>query len=89
MGIIEDVARFQKGLEDNPQKTFNGKLWNSKRSEEKLQIFSDYDDYKNISNFYSCVKERHSTLSDKSIDQQSLKCYNDNCTNINNSHIII
>jgi hypothetical protein len=80
ISIIEDVARFQKGLEDSPQKTFDGKLWHSKRSEEKLQIFSDYEDYNTISNFYSCVKERHSTLSHRSIDQQSLKYYNDDCT---------
>jgi len=59
--------------------SFHLEPWLSKDQNDRRHVFDDYGDYKRIDNFYKRLKERDNELSNKNIDHEELKRYNDEC----------
>ena len=79
--ILKEIVSIRDHLEENmlSQKIFHLEPWLSKDQDDKRHVFDDYADYKLIDNFYKRLKQRDNDLSDKNIDHEQLKRYNNEC----------
>jgi hypothetical protein len=79
--ILKETVSIRDHLQQNmlSQKIFHLEPWLSKDQDDRRHVFDDYADYKVIDNFYKKLKERDNDLSDKNIDHEALKRYNNEC----------
>ena len=79
--ILKEIVYIRDHLQQNmlSQKIFHLEPWLSKDQDDRRHVFDDYADYKLIDNFYKKLKERDNDLSDKNIDHEQLKRYNNEC----------
>lgn len=58
--IVKEVISIRDTLQADidSKKIFSLDLWLTKSKDEKLRVFSNYDDYKYLDNFYTKLKER-------------------------------
>jgi hypothetical protein len=79
--ILKEIVYIRDHLQQNvlSQKIFHLEPWLSKDQDDRRHVFDDYADYKLIDNFYKKLKERDNDLSDKNIDHEELKRYNNEC----------
>lgn len=71
--IVKEVIAIRDILQSdiNSKKIFSLDLWFTKSKDEKLRVFSDYDDYRYLDDFYTRLKKRDEFML-KSFGNESL-----------------
>jgi hypothetical protein len=75
------MASIQNELKNDiiSKRIFTSETWEPKDDQIRRQIFSNYEDYNKVDEFYIQLKKRDSVLSQKNISHDLIKKYNRSC----------
>jgi Short C-terminal domain len=81
LSVIREMASIQNELKNDiiSKRIFTSEIWESKDDQIRRQIFSNYEDYNKVDEFYVELKKRDSILSQKNISNDLVKKYNRSC----------
>ena len=81
LSLIREMASIQNELKNDiiSKRIFTSEIWESKDDRIRRQIFSNYEDYNKVDEFYVELKKRDSVLSQKNISNDLVKKYNRSC----------
>jgi hypothetical protein len=81
LSVIREMASIQNELKNDiiSKRIFTSETWESKDDQIRRQIFSNYEDYNKVDEFYIELKKRDSVLSQKNISHNLIKKYNRSC----------
>ena len=81
LSIIREMALIQNEIKNDllSKRIFTTKIWESKDDHVRRQVFSDYEDYNKIDEFYVELKKRDSILSQKNTSGDLIKKCNRIC----------
>ena len=81
LSVIREMASIQNELKNDiiSKRIFTSETWESKDDRTRRQIFSNYEDYNKVDEFYIELKKRDSVLSQKNISHNLIKKYNRSC----------
>jgi hypothetical protein len=83
--VENEMRRIGDGLRfERPDSMIPVKAWSNKRYDDsrKRSIFYKYNDYKQISDFYSALEKRNTFFSNENLNDDTLQVYNEYCSDI-------